>query len=68
MRATNCGRHVFEVPMSFCMSQERTGGGELTNQIEDCPTECPKNSQQLVCGSDGSIYSSTCELKMLNCG
>lgn len=64
MRASNCGKHVFEVPISFCMSQERTG----SNQVEECPTDCAKAPQQLVCGSDGNIYSSSCELKMLNCG
>ncbi|XP_037931362.1 agrin [Teleopsis dalmanni] len=66
MRSSNCGKHVFEVPLSFCMPQERNG-----NQIENCPTECPKSgdsASQYVCGNDGNIYSSLCELKMLNCG
>lgn len=69
MRATNCGKHIFEVPISFCMSQERTGSASNANQlVEDCPTDCANAAQQLVCGSDGNIYSSQCELKMLNCG
>uniref|UniRef100_A0A1A9ZRX2 Kazal-like domain-containing protein n=1 Tax=Glossina pallidipes TaxID=7398 RepID=A0A1A9ZRX2_GLOPL len=64
MRSSNCGKHVFEVPLSFCMAQERHG-----SQVEGCPTECLKNDGELyVCGSDGNIYSSLCELKMLNCG
>ncbi|XP_030372681.1 agrin [Scaptodrosophila lebanonensis] len=68
MRSSNCGKHVFEVPLSFCMPQERHG----SSQSETCPTECPKSESdspsQYVCGSDGNIYSSLCELKMLNCG
>lgn len=69
MRSTNCGKHVFEVPLSFCMPQERHGS---QSAAETCPTECPKPdadaTSQYVCGSDGNIYSSLCELKMLNCG
>ncbi|XP_058975623.1 agrin [Musca domestica] len=64
MRSSNCGKHIFEVPLSFCMPQERHG-----NPVENCPTECPESdSSAYVCGSDGNIYSSLCELKMLNCG
>lgn len=67
MRSTNCGKHVFEVPMSYCMlQQQRTG--PASNAIYDCPTDCAKAAPQLVCGSDGNIYSSMCELKMLSCG
>lgn len=67
MRSANCGKHVFEVPMSYCMMQEQRTG-TAGNQVIDCPTDCARVPQQLVCGSDGNIYSSTCELKMLNCG
>ncbi|KAH8257263.1 hypothetical protein KR038_006235, partial [Drosophila bunnanda] len=67
MRSSNCGKHVFEVPLSFCMPQERHGSA-----ADACPTDCPKAEadapSQYVCGSDGNIYSSLCELKMLNCG
>ena len=72
MRSSNCGKHVFEVPMSYCMIQEQRTGGSQGSQDEakplDCPTDCAKVTQQLICGSDGNIYSSLCELKMLNCG
>lgn len=71
MRATNCGKHVFEVPISFCMSQERAGAGASTTNnvaVDNCLTDCSKAPQQTICGSDGNIYSSLCEMKMLNCG
>lgn len=68
MRSTNCGKHIFEVPMSYCMMQEQRTANIAGNPALDCPTDCARVPQQLVCGSDGNIYSSTCELKMLNCG
>lgn len=67
MRSSNCGKHVFEVPISYCMSSEQRTG-TTSNQVLDCPTECTKQQQQLTCGSDGNIYSSPCEMKMLSCG
>lgn len=53
-------RHVFEVPINNCIPQERA--------IANCPTNCSQAEPQQVCGSDGNIYSSLCELRMLNCG
>lgn len=58
-----CRKHVFEVPMAFCMSQERNPGAAAA-----CPTSCTGDRERLVCGSDGNIYRSECEMKMLNCG
>lgn len=55
-------KHVFEVPMAFCVSQERTSGGEA------CATDCSGQKEKLVCGSDENIYRNECEMKMLNCG
>lgn len=68
MRSTNCGKHIFEVPMSYCMMQEQRTANINGNQALDCPSDCAKVPQQLVCGNDGNIYSSMCELKLLNCG
>ncbi|CAH1111256.1 unnamed protein product [Psylliodes chrysocephalus] len=62
MKAKNCGKHVFEVPMAYCASQERTSHGS------SCPTGCKNEIEKPTCGSDGYIYRSECELKLLNCG
>lgn len=48
--------------MSFCVSQERTSGGEA------CPKDCLGQKDKLVCGSDEMVYRNECEMKMLNCG
>lgn len=58
-------KHVFEVPMSFCVSRERTSGG---GQLNACPLDCKNEPEVSVCGSDGSIYRNECEMQMLNCG
>lgn len=55
-------KHVFEVPMSFCVSQERTSGADA------CPTDCSGQPEKLVCGADENVYRNECEMKMLNCG
>lgn len=47
--------------MAFCVSQERTRDGN------GCPSNCPDQDKP-VCGSDGMVYKSECELKLLNCG
>ncbi|XP_057656527.1 serine protease inhibitor dipetalogastin [Diorhabda carinulata] len=62
MKAKNCGKHVFEVPMAYCVSQERTSQGG------SCPTSCKSEIEKPTCGSDGFVYRSECELKLLNCG
>lgn len=55
-------KHVFEVPMSFCVSRERTSGSNA------CPLDCKNEPEVSVCGSDGNIYRNECEMQMLNCG
>jgi len=55
-------KHVFEVPMSFCVSRERTSGSSA------CPLDCKNEPEVSVCGSDGNIYRNECEMQMLNCG
>lgn len=57
-------KHVFEVPMSYCVSLERTSGG----QTNACPLDCKNEPEVPTCGSDGSIYRNECEMQMLNCG
>ncbi|XP_014294342.1 serine protease inhibitor dipetalogastin [Halyomorpha halys] len=63
MKSKNCGKHVFEVPLAYCLSQERTSG----SMQPECPTNCTKSDQQ-ICGSDGNVYSSECEMDLMNCG
>lgn len=50
--------------MSFCVSRERTSGG----QLNACPLDCKNELEAPTCGSDGSIYRNECEMQMLNCG
>lgn len=60
----NFSKHVFEVPMSFCVTRERTSGSVASS----CPLDCKDEPEVQVCGSDGSIYRNECEMQMLNCG
>lgn len=50
--------------MSYCVSLERTSGG----QTNACPLDCKNEPEVPTCGSDGSIYRNECEMQMLNCG
>ena len=61
MMRKNCGKHVYEVPAPFCLNKlYRT----------KCPTNCDKENRgaKPVCGSDGQLYASKCELEKLTCG
>ncbi|KAL7636794.1 UNVERIFIED_CONTAM: hypothetical protein RMT77_012550 [Armadillidium vulgare] len=60
MRVKNCGKHIYEIPMVHCRPQERTTTG--------CPISCDGEKLSPVCGSDGNIYDSRCEMRKLNCG
>lgn len=59
MMRKNCGKHVYEVPAPFCLNRlYRT----------KCPVDCGKEKQKPVCGSDGQLYASRCELDKMTCG
>lgn len=50
--------------MSYCVSLERTSGG----QTNACPLDCKYEPEVPICGSDGNVYKNECEMQMLNCG
>jgi len=56
-------KHIFEVPMRYCMTQERNA-----QSVAACPLSCEGEPVEKVCGSDGNIYDSECEMKSLTCG
>uniref|UniRef100_A0A2P2HX35 Agrin-like n=1 Tax=Hirondellea gigas TaxID=1518452 RepID=A0A2P2HX35_9CRUS len=60
MKVKNCGKHIFETPMVHCRPQERTTGG--------CPISCEGVKNSPVCGSNGRLYDSECDMERLNCG
>ena len=54
-----CRRHIFEVPVPYCLNRlYRT----------DCPKDCSDEHTYQVCGSDGNIYRNECEMKKITCG
>jgi len=59
MKRKNCGKQVYEVPASFCLNRL---------YHTKCPVNCKGVKQKPVCGSDGQLYASICELKKMTCG
>jgi len=55
-------KHVFEVPISYCVRERRAENG--------CPSSatCENEPFKPLCGSDGHIYDSECDLRLMNCG
>ncbi|KAK8735755.1 hypothetical protein OTU49_005303 [Cherax quadricarinatus] len=60
MKIRNCGRHIYQRPMGECRPQERTSGA--------CPVSCKGEKATPVCGSNGNIYDSECDMRRLTCG
>jgi len=60
MKVRNCGKHIFETPMVHCRPQSRSSHG--------CPLSCEREPLSPVCGSNGRLYDSECDLERLNCG
>lgn len=43
--------------------------GNCTQLVKNkCPTECRQDVDSPVCGSDGNVYRSVCELRRQTCG
>ncbi|CAG0913064.1 unnamed protein product [Notodromas monacha] len=73
MKRKTCGRHVYEVPMALCINNDAQNEASEPNlsskaKYTSCPANCSTVPVSPVCGSDGRLYNSLCELRMLNCG
>lgn len=49
--------------MMYCAASQ-----ERTSHSLSCPSGCGNEKEKPTCGSDGYVYSSECELRLLNCG
>ncbi|KAG5872345.1 hypothetical protein JTB14_017029 [Gonioctena quinquepunctata] len=69
MKLLTCGQGVNEIKKlretRFRSTQVRSR--ERTSHSLSCPTGCKNELEKPTCGSDGFIYRSECELKLLNC-
>ncbi|KAF4521567.1 hypothetical protein B566_EDAN001287 [Ephemera danica] len=50
------------------VQQAHIGKCTPLGQEEECPESCGNDEGVVVCGSDGNVYRSECEMKMQTCG
>ena len=76
MKRKNCGKHVYEVPAPFCLNKlyrtkcpvdcRKAKQKPVINSLT--PNRSLYSFLRQVCGSDGQLYASSCELQKMTCG